>query len=458
MNSEGLNPALRPYLHLFIKLVLESPAIREEKRIPYEEVVFALERDTIRITSGIGLESNSSYTCGPYSHAAMLTMQIETKKYETVANWIIDLLRFSIITADRVRVVASKMLNGISEVKRNAALMAADIMKFILYSEDSNVRASSVLKTQKFLTALLKRLGKPDQKKSILFDINAVRNFLIKRENLSLHIATNISEHAKKSVNLSKVWGRICLVDDENINNELRLRVTPDWKEINYEGLSLRDGVSGTVVGMGSVDTTIMIHSVESINDHLSPDLPALMLYLQYFTQMEGPLWKQIRGQGLAYSTFILPQPHEGLLSFILFRSSNVVAAYKEARSIIKTRLESCSCSWDENLLASARSSLIFQVIKREQSVGKLVSQGLSFSYQNVTKCYNWILVEQINKVTKLEMAAVGAKYISKLFSAEARTAIVCHPDKVKEITEGFAALNISLSPASCLEESILNS
>lgn len=456
MNSEGLSHALRPYLLLFMKLILESPVIREEKRIPYEEVVFALERDTIHTTSGIGLGSNSSYKCGPFSHVAMLTMQIETKKYETVANWIIDLLRFSIITAERVRIIASKMYNGISEVKRNVGFMVSDVLKCILYSQDSNTRVLSVLKHQQFLGALLERLDKPDQKKAVLYDINAVRNFLIRRENLSLHIATNISEHTKRCVNLSKVWGRICLVDDGNIKNELRLRVIPDWMEIDYKGLSLKDGVSGTVVGMGSVETTILLHAVESINDHLSPDLPALMLYLQYFSQMEGPLWKQIRGQGLAYSSSIFSDPNEGLILFLLYRSANVVAAYKEASKIIKTHLE--SRSWDESLLESARSSLIFKVIESEQSVGKLVSKVLSLSYQNVTSCYNQTLVKQINKVTKLQMEEVGEKYISRLFSAEARTGIVCHTDKVKEIVEGFASLDIRLSAASCLDESILNS
>lgn len=46
-------------------------------------------------------------------------------------------------------------------------------------------------------------------------------------------------------------------------------------------------------------------------------------------------MWKQIRGQGLAYSYSIVPRPNEAKLYFNLYRASNVVAAYKEAKNVI---------------------------------------------------------------------------------------------------------------------------
>lgn len=35
-------------------------------------------------------------------------------------------------------------------------------------------------------------------------------------------------------------------------------------------------------------------------------------------------------------------------------------------------------------------------------------------------------------------MESVGKQFISKLFSSDARTAVVCHPDKAAEIGAGF--------------------
>ena len=46
-------------------------------------------------------------------------------------------------------------------------------------------------------------------------------------------------------------------------------------------------------------------------------------------------MWKKIRGQGLSYGYNMYPSPSEGLLYLSLYRATNIVGAYKEARSII---------------------------------------------------------------------------------------------------------------------------
>lgn len=454
MHSEGLDHSLRPYLSLFINLLLQSPVQRNSLTIPYEEVVSALERDTIRITSGIGLNSNSSsFACSYFFSNVMLKIQIEPKKYETVVASIHELFHSSVFTAERVRIVASKMLNGITRVKTDGYFIASSILRFMFYSESSNIKTFSILNHQKFLTDLLEKLKDPDQLTRILKDLDTVREFLTDRENLTLHIATNISDRVKDSLNLSKVWGKFCQKDDEHFQNALR--VTPDWKQIDYNGFGLKDGDNGTVVGMGSVESAFLYHAVESINDYLSPDLPALMLTLQYLGQTEGPLFKEIRGQGLAYGFNISSSPNEGLLILHLFRASNVIAAFKEAKRIVETHLQ--DCSWDENLLECARSSLISKIVAKERTIPGKVAQGVAFSFKQVPSNYNQMLVKQINTVTIPQLTDAGKKYISQLFSQAAKTAIVCNPAKVKEVAEGFATMNITLSVASSLDDSILN-
>lgn len=100
---------------------------------------------------------------------------------------------------------------------------------------------------------------------------------------------------------------------------------------------------SGVVVGLGSVESAFLYQSSEAISDFNDKDLAPLLLFLQYLTQLEGPLWRQIRGQGFSYGYNIVPRPNEGLLYFTLYRASNVVAAYKEAKLITVRMMLECS-------------------------------------------------------------------------------------------------------------------
>lgn len=66
------------------------------------------------------------------------------------------------------------------------------------------------------------------------------------------------------------------------VDYQLRKKVIPD----------------GQTLGMGCVEGAFFNHAVPcpiTIND---PDYIPLMLFMQYLTQLEGPFWRQLRGQG----------------------------------------------------------------------------------------------------------------------------------------------------------------
>lgn len=57
-------------------------------------------------------------------------------------------------------------------------------------------------------------------------------------------------------------------------------------------------------------------------------ELASLMVFAQYLSQCEGPLWREIRGKGLAYGANIYPMPDAGLLMLSLYRSSDPAKVY----------------------------------------------------------------------------------------------------------------------------------
>lgn len=82
--------------------------------------------------------------------------------------------------------------------------------------------------------------------------------------------------------------------------------------------------------------------------------------------------------------------------------------------------------------------------------------QSFLSSFKQVTGGYNQALVRQVGKVSEADLARVGSKYVKQLFSSEARTAIVCHPDKAADIASAFNLLGHNLKVENSLEGSIL--
>lgn len=98
-------------------------------------------------------------------------------------------------------------------------------------------------------------------------------------------------------------------------------------------------------------------------------------------------MWKQARGKGYTYGYNICLKANEGLLYLIFSKATNVLGAFKEAKDIVTKQVE--SGVWDKTLLESARSSLIFEIIENEKSIGHVVEQSLISYFKNVDYSHN---------------------------------------------------------------------
>lgn len=133
INTNSVPTELRPLISLFLDLITESPIRRGDKLIPYEEVVTAIEKDTIALRTTIGIESSSPFSCGPFSSTVTITVQVEPKKYELGVQWLVDLLHNTEFTPDRIRVCASKITNAVAQAKRKGNAVVADLLKAMYY-------------------------------------------------------------------------------------------------------------------------------------------------------------------------------------------------------------------------------------------------------------------------------------------------------------------------------------
>lgn len=199
-NTTNMAAELRSYFLLFFDLLTESPIRRDDGTlIPYEEVVAALESDTVSLQTTIGLESTNQFSCGSYSQTAVLMLKTDDKKYIPGIKWVVDLMNNTEFTVERVRVCAAKIANAVAQAKRNGNSVSKDLLKAVYYKDNSNVRKCSMLYQQRFLNSLLERLDKPDEASKIIESLNTIRKEILAPKRFSLYIAADWSKIIKEN-------------------------------------------------------------------------------------------------------------------------------------------------------------------------------------------------------------------------------------------------------------------
>jgi len=441
INTESVPQKLKPYLPLFLELLLESSVVEDGVEVPYEEVVAKLAEDTLAATSSLGVSGGSRFMPGAYAQSAVLFLQVQPEKYKEGVNWIRKLLYNVKFTGDRAKVLATKMENSVAELKRKGSSVTSIVMNSLLFKEESNHHVANMIRQQKFLKQTVKNLDcSPEQ---ILSDLEQVRHYLTKPENLMVHMAADM-ETLLKAGDPSEPWAKLL---PSHLKPQIGSPVAVP------ESTLTRPGPAHKTVGLGCVESAFLSRSVPAITDFNHEDLPPLMLLIQYLTQLEGPMWRKIRGAGLAYGYFMYPSVAKGQLYLSLFKATHPVKAYQEAKQIAESHISGAE-KWDVTLFESAKSSLIFELIEKEKTVGDVVGQSLLSTFKGTDRTYSREFLKRVDAVTLEDLNRVGPKYVSALFDGDkSRTSLVCHPSKVEEVVAGFKGLGVDLEVIDSLDD-----
>ncbi|CAH1271971.1 Hypp4744 [Branchiostoma lanceolatum] len=430
LDSSRVPQDLRPYLCLYIEVILESPVLRDGVFVSHEDVIRELAADTLTAESSLGVGGNR-FACGHFAQVVTLALKLEMEKYTKGVQWLRELLFQTQFTVDRLKIIATKMANDVARQKRSGAKVASTIINDMNFQSESNIHASNMMRQHKFLTELLEKLeGKPDK---VLEKMNQLRALLTDPASLRVHMSADVQKLAGVG-SPRQPW-------DNFISKErLSEKTSPSELQHSYNLLKPLDKVSamGTIVGVGAVESSFLVQTVPGITSHSHPDLAAILVFIEYLTALEGPMWRQIRGLGLSYHYSIKVTPSQGLMSFILYKSAQLVQAYKVGKDIVDEYLDGSS-DFEPVQVEAAISSVLSSIIEREESVGDTSMQSLLSYFRGVGSSYNRDLLAKISKVTVSDLKRVGAEYFTPLFDpSKARVSICCNPSKVEETKAGF--------------------
>ncbi|XP_064477916.1 uncharacterized protein C05D11.1-like [Ornithodoros turicata] len=445
MDSSNLPRELRLYLPLFLELLLQSAVSTKSGSVSHDVVAQRIEADLLHIATTLGFENGHRFFCGSHSHCATLSLLLDMDKYCTAVQWINDLLTGVIFDTNRIVVVANKMLRDAVKRKKIGPKIVSTMIRVLCFPPNSNQSTSSILQQQFFLQSVLKDLSVNPHK--VVSDLEALRCTLVSPEKITIHMSANVYRLAKMG-DVKAPW-KSCLITENR-------RTTIRKEEVQCNSPLLGDDrryPRGVITAVGSVDTAFLMLCTPSITSYAGPDLPPLLVAIQYLVQLEGPLWRKIRGQGLAYAVDMFLKPCDGLLYFVVSRATLVASSYKEAMNIVELHTNGRQV-WDDIMLESSKSSLIFEEIKKGKSINDVVLQSILAYRRNVNMDYTRTLVKKISLVKLEDVIRVSKTYLPQLFDPlKSKLAICCHPAKVEETVARFAEMSRHLTIVSSPED-----
>ncbi|XP_072936349.1 uncharacterized protein C05D11.1-like [Epargyreus clarus] len=446
-DTTSVDQSTRKWIPVLLNGLGECPVRRGDALIPHEEVISTTEELTVTFHTEIGFNRPGNFSVGTFCNLLHVETRCEPEDYIEVVKHLHEVIYAAEITKERLLVFAQRMVNDAAQVRRNGFKMLHDILRDTLYSKDSNLHWCSVLRQQKFLKELIEQLNGDAAETALKEAREAFKKIT---EKVWLHIATDF-ERYKLSTEPWQQFAR------ENEITPVEPERYPDSALMSMPGAEGAEGGSGgLVVGVGGVESAFSLQLAPGPAGFGLDQYAPLLVALNYFTQLEGPMWRLIRGCGLSYSYSVRPVPGEAVLAFSLYRATNIVAAFTKAKSIMDEFV--ASGEFDEELFASARSTALFDAVEHEKCPADVVAQSLLNYLRTVGDRYNKELVQTIATVSQAAALAAARRWLPTLFERpRARLAVVCHPSKVNDMQAAFNEINIKLDAFESMEASSFN-
>eukprot|EP00761_Pharyngomonas_kirbyi_P012880 gb/GECH01012907.1/.p1 GENE.gb/GECH01012907.1/~~gb/GECH01012907.1/.p1 ORF type:complete len:1026 (+),score=213.10 gb/GECH01012907.1/:1-3078(+) len=438
LDTSTLPEHLRPYIELYLESVFESAIERDGKVVPYDEVVRQLQAESVSTANGCGMTSRN-FVAGSFSSLLWISLKFENTDYERMMQWLRELLWQTRFDAERLSIAASKLINDVARARRDASTVTRSALKYINFdAQRSNHAACNFQRQHDFLLNVQRRLE--DEPSSVLEEIESFRRHVTDPSRLRLHIAGGLLSLGSR---LSKAVNTDFLATAPARPSQPCTSQVPFIQQLLTSAMDSSNDKNdaspshGAVFGLASTDSSYMQRTVPGINRYDDEDGPAMMVAVEYLTALEGPMWRQIRGQGLSYAYGIHTAPEEGLTYFTLFKSGNLPKAYAETQSILEEHTQ--PDDFDEVEVKAARSASTFQLISREETMWEAASQRFLNFLRRVPSNHNFRSLSAVQSVNRQDVCRVVQKYLAPLFSADkTNTVVTTNPNKVDEIARVF--------------------
>lgn len=427
MPSSFIDTKLLRYMSVLEEIFTLPIRLPDGTILPYNEVISELNNDFIDFELDNGFDNQ-------FQELITVKVKFEVKNYEKAISWLINVMKYAIFDKNRVKIILEKLVNSIPDEKRSGELMMYSCQFRTLFNDRSLKKAQDCILNEQFYKGLLAKI-EDDEFDEIEKDLNKLRTQLFDLNGMKLFVLGNCTD-LKAPVSS---WNRF--VQEFKLDKVQPIEFSDLPRSFKYKseiGEKMAD--KAYIVTTPATESTHLIVSTGIPTDYLHEDIFKIALASEFFTAVEGPFWRGIRGTGLAYGASIRRDLECGTLSFIIYRGADGEGAWKTAKDIIHEY---------------ASEKLQFDKINIENSIAAIVNalaDGESSSYDaasskiadNIFKHrgpeYVKFFLRKLRTITSNELVEITKKYFIPMFDSRHSVVFTCVPPSKSSDYEKFFA------------------
>lgn len=403
MSSTRLDHELLSYMSI-IEEIFSMSIDKPDGFISYEQVIADIDRDLIEHSLDNGFDNQ-------FLELISIKVKFETKNYSKAIDWLYNITRYVKFEKKRILTIVNKIINSLPDKKRNGELMMYSSQYRHLFNKASLRKAQDSVYTETFYQDVLAKIN--DGKfAEIEDDLNTIKKQLFSLDNMKIIILGGVS-NLKNPISS---WSKFV----DNPPKEMDLVPFKDLPR-SYEFRSqLGETCCGEafLVNIPAAESTHLTSLTTIPTDYLDDDIFRIALASEFLTAVEGPFWRGIRGNGLAYGCHIRRNVETGYLSFNIYRGSDSAQAWMKAKEIV-TQYATEELIIDDVSIENSIATIVNELANSQDNTYDAASFKIS---DNVFKRrgpkYQEYFLNKLQSFTSEDIVYALKKYFIKLFDS----------------------------------------
>lgn len=435
---------LLPYMVVFQRLFSNPMKLDDGTMISHEDVVNGIRKDLV------SYQFKNRFA--GFGEMLGLNLACKVEKYEQAIDWAGKVFYNTVFDLARVKVGVEGLLNSLPETKREGSIMLAHLTNKHLSTNRSLAKSYNLLEIEDFYRNMLENLNTEEGFIEVREALETIQHLLFNDiNNMRFYIVGDIAKLHSPVQAWEPFLRRLSKKIGNNLDKRQELIPIPrTYQALNQEGL--HKGHNAYLLGTPGSESAYINALATLDGDGLVEAHPGILLVNSYLDKTEGPLWKAVRGSGLAYGADMYVGKEEREIYLSLYRSTDVISGFLAAKKVVD-ELASGKVKFDEFGIDGAISTLVGMTARSNESY---VQSSMS-TYGNVLRKkglnYDTELFKKMKKLKPEDLVGIINKYIVPIFEPETSSLFLTLNPKNEGVVAEFKKLGYNVH-YSLLEDS----